>query len=524
MDLVQPDGRLQSLAGMVDLGQLLSIRYNRGGIHLMSVENQVVRPRFSTFGQRIESTGLNGQLTTEMIADQLWEPGDYYVAVWGYNGAHSEQSYSLQVRLTPPVVPITLTRPFTLTAAISGGNSSVNTLILAPLTRISQKYTDTSSLSSIAALSSSLAELVTHSPEITEVIVDPMVYTDVQNAYAQWDVHPFEPKAANYVVEVLHQLLAKLLKNYPNTRYIILVGNDTILPFQRVPDLTLIANERYYNNPVWLDAESPSAARLRRSYLLSDNYYASYSPYTGAGLYIPEYAVGRLVETPAEMNAVVRSYLDFGPTASITTALVTGYDFLTDTATTIASTLDHAGVTVTTLVSNTWDAGDLSPLLLENWFSLFSLNGHFNHRQLLAADQTTTLASSQIVTASTFYTNALVYSTGCQSGLNMPDEAALLPYRLDFAQAFAGRGATYIGNTGYGYGDTLGEAYSEELAVRFTQMAAAGATTVGEALMRAKQAYIANAAYYSVNHALMGELEYPASKRRQICPRSMWWN
>jgi YVTN family beta-propeller protein len=495
MDTILPDGSLQTLGGIVDVGQLLPIRYDRGGIHQLSMDNQTVRPRFSTYGQRIESTGVNGQLTTERIADQLWETGAYYVAVWGYNGAHGETPYTLHVEMSAPAVPITPTTPISLTVIPTGTfSASVNTLILFPQKRIRTLYADTVN---IARLDASLYELA-HSPGITGVIVDTSAYTDVLQAYAQWDAHPYEPKAANYVVEVTHQLMKELItRYYPHVRYIVLVGNDSVLPFLRVPDLTLIANEKYYNNPAWFKKNGPMQARLQRSYLLSDNYYASLSPYTGAGLYIPEYAIGRLVETPIEMNAAIRAYLDDGPKATLTTALVTGYDFLIDEAQTISATLENAGITVTGLISDGWSAAALRPLLLENSFSALSLNGHFSHFQLWAGDLTSTISSAQILAASTQYTNVLAYSTGCQSGLNVPDGDAL-SNSLDFAQAFASRGVAYIGNTGYGYGDTMGQAYSEELAVRFTELIAAGNTTVGEAIMRAKQTYLANAAYDSL--------------------------
>jgi len=41
---------------------------------------------------------------------------------------------------------------------------------------------------------------------------------------------------------------------------------------------------------------------------------------------------------------------------------------------------------------------------------------------------------------------------GCHGGYNVPDEFAVAGRQLDFAQALAGRGVWWLGNTGYGYG------------------------------------------------------------------------
>jgi phage terminase large subunit-like protein len=86
----------------------------------------------------------------------------------------------------------------------------------------------------------------------------------------------------------------------------------------------------------------------------------------------------------------------------------------------------------------------------------------------------------------------IIYTLGCRSGLNVPDvDSGTGPLTLDFAQAFAQRGATYVANTGNGYGDTRDIALSERLMYYFTQrLGKPGGTTVGEALMKAKLQYI----------------------------------
>src|SRR4029077_19354318 len=63
------------------------------------------------------------------------------------------------------------------------------------------------------------------------------------------------------------------------------------------------------------------------------------------------------------------------------------------------------------------------------------------------------------------------------------------PPRPAWAQSFAGRGASaYLGNTGFGYGDSDIVAYSEDLNARFAANLADGVTT-GAAFAEAKAGF-----------------------------------
>lgn len=84
--------------------------------------------------------------------------------------------------------------------------------------------------------------------------------------------------------------------------------------------------------------------------------------------------------------------------------------------------------------------------------------------------------------------NSIIFTTGCHSGLSVPDGAAP-GSRLDFAQVLVGQGAIYLANTGYGYGDADAIGYSERLMQRFTEELTQGQVVVGTALRRAKTTY-----------------------------------
>jgi hypothetical protein len=108
------------------------------------------------------------------------------------------------------------------------------------------------------------------------------------------------------------------------------------------------------------------------------------------------------------------------------------------------------------------------------------------------------VAASEVPTQGDAFRGALIFSVGCHSGLNLPDGDFADPQQgTDWAQAFVRRGATYIGNTGYAYGDGDLLAYSERLMLNFVQelgYVGQGPQTVGRALMRAKQRYYNSAA------------------------------
>ena len=68
---------------------------------------------------------------------------------------------------------------------------------------------------------------------------------------------------------------------------------------------------------------------------------------------------------------------------------------------------------------------------------------------------------------------SLLYSVGCHSGLNVVagaiNSTAPAFYSADFPQAVLKQGGNWIGNTGYGYGDSDTIGYSERLATLFTK-------------------------------------------------------
>ncbi len=275
---------------------------------------------------------------------------------------------------------------------------------------------------------------------------------------------------------------------------------------------------------------SPTSA-LRGSlfyhFIQTDNFYADRSPtpWRGRSLYIPDLAVGRLVESPVDINHYLAGYLatdGFDIRADVASddpahygaTFTTGYDFLTDQALAISNRFSDYGFryngqfvltyTNDTLINDSWDVGNLAsqwffpnqlPQLTASYngpqtkFQLMSLNAHFSHYDAIPADDKNgTLLAERLLTptvalpqAAFFRDNdpiygdsaSLIYSVGCHSGLSVIANdirpGAASQYRADFAEAVLKQGGNWIGNTGYGYGDSDLVAYSERLSLLFTE-------------------------------------------------------
>jgi hypothetical protein len=254
----------------------------------------------------------------------------------------------------------------------------------------------------------------------------------------------------------------------------------------------------------------------------TDTFYAAAEgiPWRGRHLYLPELAVGRLVESPAEMNNYLASYLyrsyELPLAARPAAAFVSGYDFLIDQAEAMTSVWAALGIDVAGLIGGTWNADDLRAAWLRGTLdgdpatvpapAYYSLNGHFQHWRNIAADQVTALTAAEIYAepraAESFglFDHALLYSVGCHSGLSVPDHAANDPaLALDWPQAVLQQSGNWVGNTGYGYGDSDLIGYSERLMLNYTEELgrdwrnASGqyiGMPIGEALTRAKRRYL----------------------------------
>ena len=433
----------------------------------------------------------------EGILVNTWtKSGDFYLRVRGRNGVFdSDYPFHLQITmLTGSCSGIDPILPELDTDTIPA--DGYHTLIITNLDQT--EGTDAEKLT----LQSKLAALMDDTDGWTVDVGD---YTHVTTASAQAQSNPACVYGMNLQAEAIKDIVDEFRQNNPDLEYIVLVGNDQAIPFFRYPDTALLASEIDYTPPV--KDNTTSQASLKSGYILSqDSYGASVEISYKAGMIpIPDLAVGRLVETASDINNLLDAYLGTtGGVVSPTNALVTGYDFLADNANAVSDELQESlgSSAVETLIEpntvppkDSWTADDLRSILLASSHDVVYLSGHFSASSTLAADYQTHLMASEVLASSTDFTNSLVYSAGCHSGYNIvnADGVPGVTQEPDWAQMFAEKGATFIGGTGYQYGDTDFIEYSERLYLEFTRQLGYGSdpVPVGKALVAAKQAYLA---------------------------------
>ena len=365
-------------------------------------------------------------------------------------------------------------------------------------------------------------KLATFAGKVNGAVVDVSADPTVAALNTQADGHANCPYAKNLVGSAIKRIVDAYRADNP-VRYVVVVGSDGVIPFFRYPDPALLGNETLYSPPV-LDA-SASQATLRLGYVLNQDAYGSKDQVAvlGTQFPVPDLAVGRLIETPAEIGGMLDAFdgLTNGVVPTPTTSLVTGYDFLQDdagrwsmrtwppgsaAAATRRSSRTRASPRAwsrngTPDRSHSWTGADLRAALLQSGrHDLVFLAGHFSANNALAADYTTDVLSTELASTTTDFTNSIVFSAGCHSGYNIVNGDAIpnVTQPLDWAEAFAGKKATLIAGTGYQYGDTDFIAYSERIYAEFSRQllvttdpqGQAIPVAVGDALVRSKRIYL----------------------------------
>jgi hypothetical protein len=387
-----------------------------------------------------------------------------------------------------------------------------------------------------------------------------------ETLYSDWDSNPDNPFLANRIAQTIdNYITAATHRNpsyvenpddyisppFPNVRYIVLVGGDAVIPFYRVPDLTTFANEAEYNLYLegLINEGSALSGALRHRTTLTDDIYGNDDPYNWPEhpFYVPDRAVGRLVEAPGDIIHYLEPYVEdeaqlvIDATGPQSKTVVTGYDFLEDQAIETSQFLIQMGLNnINTLTTDTWTADDLKQAWFDGLFPIFrtspysitsrvpiqSINAHFDHFTAIPAYADSNPDTGEVLYAQDllepfrgdgmlpFFHNQICYSVGCHGGLNVEHIEndvlggirPLLPdtevkYLADFPQAFVKQGGNFVGNTGYGYGDTDLVAYGERLMLLFTTEIGRNVVSdtvyvgqpIGDALVQAKQRYLRNA-------------------------------
>ncbi len=447
-----------------------------------------------------------GTTTERVLADTWNNTGYFYVRVAGKNGvADIEQPFQLSVSvdgaLCDGVEP--LASPTPITASI-GPYTSVILWDSIQLAAAGNTPAD------ITLLQQKLDALAGR-PEVAGVVVDLGGIPDIQDLHEQADNHTSCPYAENLTAHRIKDVVDAYRAKNPELAYVVIAGSDGQVPFFRYPDQGLLGPEMDYDPPMAEFTQAQSALRL--NYVLGQDEYGANTSLSlrDGDLPVPNLAVGRLVETVPEMVTMLDAYLATanGTVPTPTSTLVTGYDFLADVAGAVQSELAAATSGSGPVARNetlitaanispadplSWTATNLRSALLNQGEDVVFLAGHFSANNALAADYTTTMLVTELAASNVDLRNALVFSAGCHSGYNIVNGEVVpgVTLPLDWAQAFAQKGATLVAGTGYQYGDTDFIEYSERLYLEFAKQlrTGIGPVAVGQALVRAKQRYL----------------------------------
>lgn len=471
----------------------------------------------SAVGVELAGFSANRGLDDDTALARIDRPGTrLYVAVTGANGSFSTAAYRLQIEasVTLDLEALLGSEVCTGTPLVTtGSTSSVLTLFDYPGAATTLIVTQRERMRTThgmddAAWTDFLADLV-------ELASQPSVQADIislpSTAYDAWDIAPCSIDTANAVANTARDEIQSRLAGIAN---VVIAGGDDIVPHLRVPDETIISNERDYVMDSFIRPGSPLFASIIQGFNLTDDHYVDASPtdWQGRKLYLPDLAIGRLVETPADISATAGAFVVSGGQLSPETARSFGYDFFDDGADAVADNLS-AKLTTTRLINEVWTSNDLRCQFLGqeaggltgcDTTDVTALNAHFTHYGAFSANGFNTndlsdFLSSSETAAAPFggLAGSIVFTMGCHAGLNVPDADSEAPDpglgidpALDYPQALAMQQAILIASTGYGLGETEGLGGTEKLLEIFSRELIDGTLTAGGALMRAKQTYI----------------------------------
>ena len=471
------------------------------------------------------------------VVSAISDGEEFTLQVSGYNGSVSDQPYTLRVKVTAEV-PVTQCSARTWTTGNTGPQNwtpagswqpDTNAVFLVNWQRLAdseQALTSDGAAAADAALNA--VNALVNAPGVVNGVVVDVATIDGVN-YAPWDLDPCDVDAANSVVNAITAYLEQQRAVSPNLAYVTIVGSDEVIPFKRKGDETAIANQSTFASSF---ADNALYGAMVSRNFLSDDTYGDIDPVkwsAGRFLNIPEMAVGRLVESAADIQTAAENYVLAGGLLTPATALSAGYDFVADASTDIQQTFSTYGLDSTALVDEPGaaDPWDRSRFLAEagvttnNARDVVSFNMHFDYDEALpsSGDATGNYSDNLINVADLLgdptgldpaiqesavdLTGRIWFTVGCHSGINAADVAMLNGEPTqDWAQTLNSLGAVYVGQAAYGLGDTVALALTERLLANFARNLDGNVTT-GQAHAFAKQDYFKDLGVY-------GEYDYKA--------------
>jgi len=381
-------------------------------------------------------------------------------------------------------------------------NLAVKVSVLAPS---KAKTLIVTNLGRLEAVENELIQL-SHHPSVNGIILNVANDQKCSEAYNSWDSHP-NSENANDVAKAIKELIDSSLAVYKNIEYIIIAGNDEVIPFYRIQDKSLesyVGSYGLYDEKDYIERyeklkpATTIGSAFQDNMFLTDDFYADFEsedlPEGFEGeLYIPDKPIGRLVETPEEISKTIDVFSNSGDIVNPNRIFITSYDFMNDTGGSCASVwsplgaLTFMGKGIEEHGTYT-DASEIIDELLNESNNIVVIFQHADHYELEIAESHDFVTSNTISNSSADLNGSIVYSMSCHAGLNVPEDEK---FNYDLTQAFMSKGVlAYIAPTGWGIGGVVTEAGHERLLHYFTKHLCEG-MDAGTALMRAKQDYYA---------------------------------
>jgi YVTN family beta-propeller protein len=335
------------------------------------------------------------------------------------------------------------------------------TLILTNYQKLVELYGSTEA----DRLMTNLNSLASHSSvqgQVIRVESDPTVAAAYRSRDSSYD----DRNRGNAVAEAIKQVI---LTHWDNSnealQYLVFIGDDRVIPFYRIVDGT------YHPDPM----------------TLTDDFYLDHPPYNtcencaNPQIFIPDIAGGRLVENPSQIIGMITAFIA-NQRIYLGNAVIVGWDFLVDGAQSHCQALQKDAINSDcSLISQTWSAQNFKQQVFEVQHDASVINLHADY-SVYQAPTYELVRVTDLLNSTIDFTGKLFYSTGCHSGQNVDSD-------VDWPEAYATKHANYVANTGFGWGGG-GVVLSEKL-IRHLSEELTTNTTLGAALMQAKQEYFA---------------------------------
>ena len=365
----------------------------------------------------------------------------------------------------------------------------------------------------ISVLLTKLEKLLAHETVRGE-IVDLDQFSLLRDKFKAWDMDssnlalgtqtdPRENiKKANALAEMIKGAVGaeRAKSKYAKVKYAVIIGSDAVIPFYRTknPSRTMSSEFNYYKT---LDPKHPLAAALSQENVLSDDYYANAAPAwmnkeADMELYLPnDLMIGRLVETPEDMEAVIDAYLALNGQNDFNKALVAGSDTYSNGADMAVSILQSDLGRINQLPPDGDDPFELADAL-KNLNPLNVLGLHGTHAKIFRSKKTSPLPAKSAKNYIKDMHGVIVMNWGGHGGLNL-DRRLVDPSKEyeNLASVFCNMGVgAYLGTTAFAGSSQKSIGFSELLGLRMIDALVSGTNsmTIGEAYNKAKQEYWLN--------------------------------